>query len=268
MPATPVFLGEKPDGISPSRVSQFKQCPRQYQYVSVERLPEKKGVDAYRGTIGHAVLEILYRDEKPEDRTVETAMRIFRSIYREYMTPEIIEELGFDDNRVQTYAAEIVKALRTYFTMEDAPSIDVISTEIRLDLDMGGWGLRGIIDRLDRLPDGRLAIRDYKFGKVPQPRYQAKTFEACQVYAYLVENIYGERPAVMSLIYPKGPKIIERVITDNDIRDAETRVRSVWAAIEAAYEASNFPAQPSVLCGWCAFKQRCDDDNAAASFFF
>jgi len=261
MSSTPVYLGEKPDGVSPSRVSQFKNCPRQYQYVSVERLPEKKGEAAYRGTIFHAVLENLFRDEAPEDRTVDNAMKHFRSLYREYMTPEAIEELGFDEIRVQKYAAEITKLIRTYFTMEDPSSIDVVSTEIRLDLDMGDFGLRGIIDRLDRLPDGTLAIRDYKTGKVPKPRYESKALEACQVYAYLCEKVYGERPSVMSLIYVKDAVTIEKTVTDIDIRDAETRVRSVWAAIERAYETSNFPAQPSILCNWCSFQQRCQEDN-------
>lgn len=261
MPSTPVYLGEKPDGVSPSRVSQFINCPRQYQYVSVEKLPEKKGEAAYRGTIFHAVLENLFRDETPEDRTPENTMKHLRAIYRDYMTPESIDELGFTEIDVQRYAAEISKLIRIYHTMEDAPSINLVSTEQRLDYDMGGFGLRGIIDRFDREADGSLGIVDYKTGKVPKGKYVAKAMQPSQVYAFLAEKVLGERPSRMRLFYVKTGEIIERPVTDIDIRDAETRVRSVWAAIEKAYETSNFPAQPNILCNWCSFRQRCNEDN-------
>lgn len=262
MSSTPIYLGEKPDGVSPSRVSQFINCPRQYQYVSVERLKEKKGVDAYRGTIFHAILEALFRDEAdPNDRTPENTMKHFRALYRDYMTPEVIEELGFTEDNVQRYAAEITKLIRTYFTMEVPEEINLVSTEQRLDYDMGGFGLRGIIDRFDRESDGSLGIVDYKTGKVPKGQYVAKAMQPSQVYAFLAEKVLGERPSRMRLFYVKTGEIIERQVTDNDIKDAEKRVRSVWAAIEQAYETSNFPAQPNILCNWCSFRQRCAEDN-------
>jgi putative RecB family exonuclease len=257
-----VFLGDKPDGVSPSRVSQFTTCPRQYQYVSVEKLPEKKSIDAYRGTIFHAILEALFRDQPtPADRTIDNAMGHFRDLYPQYMTPEIMVELGFDDAARDKMAAEITKLIRNYWLMEDPTTVELVSTEIRLDYDMGGWGLRGIIDRLDRLPDGSLAIRDYKTGKVPQERYQAKALQACQVYAYLCEKVYGETPSVMSLIYVKGKVTIERKVTRSDIEGAEQRVKSVWAAIERSYERSYFEPKPSVLCKWCSFREICESDR-------
>lgn len=261
MPSTPVYLGEKPDGLSPSRVSQFINCPRQYQYVSVEKLPEKKGVDAYRGTIFHAVLEAVFRDQEPENRTLEVTLQTFREMYPEMMTDEVIAELGFDEIGVQKYAAEITKLIRTYHQMEDAPSINLVGTERRLDYDMGGWGLRGIIDRFDRLQDGTLAIRDYKTGKVPKGKYVSKALQPSQVYAYLAEKVLGERPSVMTLLYVKTGEFIEKAVTEADIVAAEKRVTAVWAAVEKAYEKGYFPAQPSVLCGWCSFQQRCNEDN-------
>jgi putative RecB family exonuclease len=261
MASTPVYLGEKPDGVSPSRVSQFITCPRQYQYVSVERLPEKKGVDAYRGTIFHAVLEAVFRDQPQENRTLDVTLQTFREMYPTFMTPDVVEELGFDEIAVQKYAAEITKLIRTYHEMEDAPSINLVGTERRLDWDMGGWGLRGIIDRFDRETDGSLGIVDYKTGKVPQGQYRSKALQPSQVYAYLAEKVLGERPSRIRLLYVKTGAVIEKAVTQADIVAAEKRVTAVWAAIEKAYATSHFPAQPSVLCGWCSFQQRCNEDN-------
>lgn len=262
MSITPVFLGEKPNGVSPSRVSQFKKCPRQYQYVSVEKLPEKKSIDAYRGTIFHAVLENLFKDQPtPQDRTIENAMAEFRKVYPEYMTPEIAGEMGLDSEAQQKMAADITSHIRTYYTMEDPTKINLVSTEMRVDYDMGGFGLRGIIDRLDRKEDGTLEIVDYKTGKTPKPRYQAEALQACKIYAYLCQEVHGERPTSLRLIYVKNGDTIAKAVTDRDIRDAEINVRKTWGSIEACYEAGVFPPKPSVLCGWCSFQDVCEKDN-------
>lgn len=262
MPSTPVYLGEKPNGLSPSRVSQFIQCPRQYQYVSVEKLPEKKSAPAFQGTIFHAVLEYLYAlAETPDDRTLDNALAIFREVYPTFMTDEAMVELEYDNAARQKMAAEISRMIRVYFHMENPSTINVVSTEIRLDYDMGGWGVRGIIDRLDRNEHGELCVRDYKTGKTPKPQYEDKALQACQVYAFMVEKVFGERPTEMTLLYVKNGVTISRPVTDRDIEEAENRVRGVWQRIEDCFERGYFPPQPSVLCGWCAFETQCLADR-------
>jgi len=73
--------------------------------------------------------------------------------------------------------------------------------------------------------------------------------------------VLGERPSRMRLFYVKTGKILERPITQSDIDEAEERVTTVWGEIEQAFETSTFPARPSILCNWCSFQQRCNEDN-------
>jgi putative RecB family exonuclease len=264
MTASPVFIGEKPDGVSPSRISQFNRCPRQYKFVSIERLPEKKSIAAYRGTIFHYVMELLYScAATPEDRTVENAMLLLRAVYPEMMNAEHTEELGMDESARQKYAAEIAALIRKYFTMENPQTIECIATEQRLDLDMGGFGLRGIIDRMDR-ENGELVIVDYKTGAAPRKReWEHSAFAAMRVYAYLVEKVVGERPTKLRLLYVKSGKVLERAVTQKVVDEAEQWVHNTWSDIEVAYDTNDFPARPTVLCGWCAFKSLCDAEQYA-----
>jgi putative RecB family exonuclease len=49
-----------PATLSPSRASDFMQCPLLYRFRVIDRLPEKPSEAATRGTLVHAVLERLF----------------------------------------------------------------------------------------------------------------------------------------------------------------------------------------------------------------
>src|SRR6201989_880513 len=46
--------------LSPSRASDFKQCPLLYRFRAIDRLPEPPSTAQVRGSVVHAALEQLY----------------------------------------------------------------------------------------------------------------------------------------------------------------------------------------------------------------
>src|ERR1700694_69091 len=46
--------------LSPSRGSDFKQCPLLYRFRAIDRLPEPPSTSQLRGSVVHAALEQLY----------------------------------------------------------------------------------------------------------------------------------------------------------------------------------------------------------------
>src|SRR3984893_11473932 len=46
--------------LSPSRASDFKQCPLLYRFRAIDRLPEPSSTAQLRGSVVHAALEQLY----------------------------------------------------------------------------------------------------------------------------------------------------------------------------------------------------------------
>jgi len=260
MNSTPVTLGPKPYGVSPSRVNQIESCPRQYQYSSIDKLPEKKKMETYRGTVFHAILEEMFNQtaETPELRTVDYTLALMREMFRGLVTPEYAEEMGIDEQGIQVFGRDVAKYIRTYFTMENPEKITSEGIEIKMDVDMGGWTLRGILDRLDRDPDGSLVIVDYKTGKVPTDKYKAAAILPAKIYAYLCEQVLGERPKQIRLLYVQFGKTLVIDVTDEDVRYAERRVREAWAKIEGWYNAGYFPPIANNLCDkWCSFKDIC-----------
>lgn len=67
----------------------------------------------------------------------------------------------------------------------------------RPSLDLGGWGLHGAIDRVDRAPDGRAVVIDYKLSGAVTPREKFEEQAKLQLPLYLlaVAEHWGAAPA-------------------------------------------------------------------------
>src|ERR1700687_2519290 len=61
--------------LSPSRASDFKQCPLLYRFRAIDRLPEPPSTSQLRGSVVHAALEQLYALPAAE-RGPETALTL------------------------------------------------------------------------------------------------------------------------------------------------------------------------------------------------
>src|SRR4030088_817942 len=74
-------MSDKPDlvrsrpALSPSRASDFKQCPLLYRFRAIDRLPEPPSTSQVRGSVVHAALEQLYALPAAE-RGADTAMTL------------------------------------------------------------------------------------------------------------------------------------------------------------------------------------------------
>jgi RecB family exonuclease len=67
----------------------------------------------------------------------------------------------------------------------------------RPTLDLGGWGLHGAIDRVDRAPDGRAVVIDYKLSGAVTPREKFEEQAKLQLPLYMlaVAEHWGATPA-------------------------------------------------------------------------
>jgi putative RecB family exonuclease len=60
----------KPEGwepsfmrLSPSKINTYMKCPREFYYKYIAKLPEKKTIHLFRGSLVHAVLEDLFKKQ-------------------------------------------------------------------------------------------------------------------------------------------------------------------------------------------------------------
>ena len=173
-----------PRTLSPSKVTAFTDCALAFRFSAIDRLPEPPTVAATRGTLVHAALEALHC-LAPADRTPEAALACLDDAALALRDdPEYIA-LGLDDEAAAGFQAEAADLVRNYFRLEDPTTVRAIGLELRVEAEVDGIRLRGIIDRLELDADGELVVTDYKTGAAPSTQYERKRLSGVHIYSLL-----------------------------------------------------------------------------------
>lgn len=252
-----------PTALSPSRLQDFRACPRRFQYSAVERIPQPATYATTKGRLVHWVLEQLYRMDADE-RTEAAARGFVEPAETEILTPSVRDDLAIDDALLARLRHEVQRTIDVYFTMEDPRLVSHVGVELRVNAELDGVPMLGILDRLDRLDDGTLVIVDYKTGSLPNRNYDTQTFANAELYAALCEASMGELPRTIQLLYVAQGETIERHVTEVVVRARAQSARDAWATIERFHDEGAFPATPSVnTCRFCAYVDRCRASGVA-----
>lgn len=241
--------------VSPSRLSDFKQCPQLFKFRSIDRLAEPATVYQARGTTAHLALQRLFELDARQ-RTPETLFDLFRVAWAE-VREEDYSHLFESREAEREWGVESLTLLANYFSLEDPQLIDPVDCELDLLEDVNDVRVRGILDRIDENETGDLVVTDYKTGKAPPERYALPAFFALKIYALLTRRHFGRAPAELRLLYLNGPTLYSLEVTDRQLDAMERQIQALWQAIQRALERESFPPRPSRLCDWCSFQEIC-----------
>ena len=250
---------ELPLRLSPSRISDFNNCPQHYKYRVVDKLPEPPSIDAERGTLVHTVLHDLFESPAAE-RTPEKAIELLPSRWIEQMEgkPELASMITNEKEWLDRASA----LLRVYFELEDPSSFDATHRELHLENDLSEkLYLHGYVDRLDVAPTGEVRIIDYKTGKAPKPGWEEKALFQLRVYALLYWKEHNVIPKLLQLIYLGDGNLLKSTPTENELLSTEKALLKVAASINEAMQTNTWNPRKSRLCDWCSFKPICPAHN-------
>lgn len=248
---------EIPSTLSPSKITAFTNCPLAFRFSVVERLPEPPTAAALKGTLVHRALELLFSDFPIGQRTKPAAHSSLGRAWEELRGCEEFEGLGLDSLAEVSFHADAGQLIERYFELEDPNSVHAVGLELDMCTELEGVTVRGIIDRLDELPDGSLAVVDYKTGRAPSVEQSKSRLGGVQMYALMCEAQLGRRPSVVRLIYLRDRVVISATPTDQAMRGTRQRALGVWSAIERACQGGDFRPNPSGLCRYCGFQGYC-----------
>ncbi len=261
--------------LSPSRASDFMQCPLLYRFRVVDRLPERPSPAALRGTVVHAVLERLF-DLPAEQRTPEAARELLRPQWERVLAerPEAAQLFAGSDSAeasagpdaerpgagtdLDGWLASASELIGRWFVLEDPTRLEPADRELYVETTLeDGLVLRGYVDRLDVAADGRLRVVDYKTGKAPGEAFEAKALFQMKFYALVLWRTRGRLPTMLQLVYLGNGEVLRYEPDEQELLGVERKVRALWEAIVLAAETGDWRPSPSRLCTWCDHHALC-----------
>ncbi|MFL5897985.1 MAG: PD-(D/E)XK nuclease family protein [Solirubrobacterales bacterium] len=169
-----------------------------------------------QGGLMHAALERLYRERPAGDPLPRPGSLAAWTARGRELVAAIVAERELGDHPAERAIARRVERLLERFLAEEAEretgGFEPWLLEARFGehpdaerpaLDLGGWGLHGAIDRVDRASDGRAVVVDYKLAAQVTPREKFEERAKLQLPLYLlaVAKHWGAEP-VGALYHP------------------------------------------------------------------
>jgi len=234
--------------LSPSSIKAYEDCPLKFKYQKIMRVPQPASVATDLGTVIHAVTEEMAEDKaKGEKLTKEKGMDKLKDkwIFRSYQNQT-------DENKAVGRAEQMIE---TYVKWEDETKNTLVETEIPFEVKIGDITFTGRIDRLEKNPDGKYEVVDFKSGSSVKSKNKAKIDPQLNIYAIAVKKLKGELPVKASLFYVEKDKMVEYPVTKESVDEA------IMPVIEMTKEIlkENFKPTPSYgACMFCSYQNICD----------
>jgi DNA helicase-2/ATP-dependent DNA helicase PcrA len=232
--------------LSASAVDTYERCGLQFKLKRDWRLSEKPAAAMQYGASIHRVLKTYFDSVNlGRPKTDDELVDLFRLDLAEAKIQEAYQHELYEEQGI-TQLRDFLAAARTL------PPVQVLHTEQSFEIRVGTTSVVGRIDRIDRRPDGSVAIVDYKTGKA---RDQEDADESLQLslYAMAAKEKWGYN--VGALIFHNLEENVPVMTTRNEAQLLIARAR-----VEAAAQGIGdgiFDAKPGMHCNFCAYRSLC-----------
>jgi putative RecB family exonuclease len=245
---------------SPSSLSCFENCPKQYHFRYIEPLEvDQEGIEAFVGKRVHEVLERLYRFVA--EGLVPSLPKViwrYQQNFEEQFDPDRVRIVR-EGTDVDFYRAAGARGLENYYRRHypfDADETLGLEKPIRFRLDPEGqYKVRGIIDRLVRARDGALEIHDFKTGRRIPSQDELDRDHQLGLYELGIRDQLREAGAVRLVWHYVVPDQVRSSTRSPEQREA---LRDQTARrIDRIRAEAEWAPKKSGLCDWCEFRPYC-----------
>ncbi len=247
-PPSPVEGEAEPPALSYSAISAYRECPRQHWYRYRLRLPAPPAVEAQFGSILHLALMRAGRLRRDGRALTDELLRDLHQ--------EAWETVGLVDPRrrpaLEALGWRLLRGLVQAGGMEQRPAL--VEQPFAVELD--GWTLRGVIDRVDEPagPGGAWRIVDYKTGS-PVPASRLRRDLQLALYALGAREALHLDPVELEIAYLRDGRRLVLPASDELLDEA----RRIGAEVASAVRTGRIEARPERRrCALCAYRLACE----------
>ena len=255
-----------------SALDTYQTCPLKFKWQVLDRIKTADTKEAIFGNAAHAALKFMFT-RSPLFPTLDEVIDAFRNIWQEkkarspFIWNDIAkQETPWDENEAEAYLENGISMLKKFYKENPPWNFNVLNLETRFDVILEDSKtkaqhiLAGIMDRIDKNPDGSYEIIDYKTAsRMP---VQEKVNQNLQMSIYHLGLIkqwpHLENADIkLSLYFLKhGEKITTRR-AKKDLEATKKNIISLINEIQERQKTNDFPPTPSALCGWCGYRPIC-----------
>lgn len=260
-----------------------------------------------QGGLIHAVLERLYRERPGGDPLPRPAsLNAWIERGRALLVEQLAEREVGGHPAERAIARRVERLLERFLGEEagrDTGGFEPWLLEARFGLgeeaerptlDLGGWGLHGAIDRVDRAPDGRAVVHDYKLASsvTPADKFEERSKLQLPLYLLAAQIHWGAEPVggiyhplrATSNRRPRGvvakgsagdlagyDPVRGDIVEDEELTELLEETRRRGGAIVGRIRAGDIRRDPGPREGlrghdvcptWCSFAPICRRDRA------
>jgi ATP-dependent DNA helicase UvrD/PcrA len=234
--------------LSASAVDTYERCGLRFKLDRDWRLSEKPAAAMQYGAAIHRVLKTYFDSvnlgrPKTDDELID--------LFRRDLTDARIQE----KYQHELYENQGVAQLRDFLAAaRSLPPPQVLHTEQSFEIRVGATTVVGRIDRIDRRPDGSVAVVDYKTGKAKDQEDADESLQL-SLYAIAAREKWGYE--VSALIFHNLEENVPVITTRSEAQLllARQRVESAAQGIADGI----FKATTGMHCNFCAYRSLCPE---------
>ena len=229
---------EKPKKwLSASSIETLEVCTWKYKCQNVERVPQLPNAGSQRGTIAHAIFEILLdkRHQKHVDlilekHSVESSKAIQRLLIKMMQKESIYDTLNYDI----MIEMLLVGLKHDFYGSNMGGVVSKPEHKFELENENPEYKIRGFIDKFVTYPDGMIVIRDFKSSKAKFDSAHLKSNNQALAYSlvgYKQLSAKDVKTQFMFLRFPKQP-IQEIHLTPDQLEGFEYYLAHLYSIIK------------------------------------
>lgn len=243
--------------ISYSQLQTFQMCPLHYKLRYLLNVPTQPSPALSYGISVHGALRDFYQLKKQDPSTPSD--RIY-----DFLTTNWLKDGYTSKKHEEQSYTQARQMLFQFVQQENVVPGQILAIEQPFNFWLNNVKVGGRIDRIDKLPDGKIEIIDYKTGdNIPTER---KLREDLQLtfYALAATEIKDQilqrdcEEIVLSLYYLDSNQKLSTSRTREDLTMAKETILEKVAEIEQ----SDFICTGSIFCKKCEFSLLCQTYNA------
>ncbi len=236
--------------LSPSQADSYTVCPRRYALERRLRLGDAGSPYSQFGTLVHSALEraeqgVVGSGQAHADLdAVFEELEVVWSEEANFGTPEL-------DAAWLRHARDLVTKL---YTRWPSPEGVPVGLEMKVEATIGDTPWTGVIDRLERTPDG-LKVVDYKTSKHPPSIADAAASIQLGFYATAVARSTGEPVSAAEMWFPRAES--KSVTTRSLDMSSLVTLEAEMARVTSAIKEENWEPTVGDGCKHCGFRLSC-----------